>query len=96
MPKLNIPSPRFLSPQDEEHFFAWLGGIPGVGTVRGVGRELIVTVRSSISEQGLRELIALLSRYKLPMHGLALFASSRNKHWFCNPSSLWFKRVFPS
>ena len=85
----------YWSHGDESAFFRWLGSIPGVESVKGHGLELIVTLRSSrISSLALRELIALHTRYNLPMQSLAQFETAANKKWFRSKKAYWYSKVF--
>lgn len=87
---------RYYSAGDEAAFFEWLQSIPGVKSVRGIGRELHVTLRSSrISRESLREFVALYTRYKGNMSELAMFANPTNADWFSVPSAPWYKKIFP-
>jgi hypothetical protein len=96
MAHLLIPQGRacvYFSRKDEAAFFAWLKSIPGVVRVEGVGRRLVVTLRSArLSDSALRELIALHSRYRLPMRSLAQFETPKNRKWFRSP--YWYRKVF--
>src|SRR5205807_6379605 len=98
MAHLLIPQGRacvYFSPSDEAAFFAWLKSIPGVVRVEGVGRRLVVTLRSKrLSDVALRELIALHTRYKLPMRSLAQFETPKNRPWFRSPAMHWYRKVF--
>jgi hypothetical protein len=85
----------YWSHGDESAFFRWLESIPGVKSVKGQGLELIVTLRSSrISSLALRELIALHTRYNLPMQSLAQFETAANKKWFRSKKAHWYLKVF--
>lgn len=98
MPQLLVPQGRasvYWSRKDEAAFFSWLKSIPGVIRVRGVGRQLVVTLRSTrLSDRALRELIALHMRYRLPMRSLAQFESARNRSWFRSRQAYWHRKVF--
>jgi hypothetical protein len=94
MPVLVLKCPRFYSPEDERHFFGWLTDIAGVGTVRGIGRDLHVSLRSKLSQASLRELLSLYKRYGLPMAALAAFCNASNAHWFRAESAYWHRAVF--
>lgn len=85
----------YYSQRDEDAFFGWLQAIPGVISVRGLGRELHIRMRSKrVSAETLRELIALYERYKGDMSELMQFENSSNTAWFRDPKSYWYKRVF--
>src|SRR6266699_130725 len=98
MPQLLIPQGKtcvYYSRRDEDAFFAWLRAIPGVVSVRGIGRHLVVTLRSTrLSDRALRELIALHARYRLPMHSLAQFETRQNSSWFRSKETHWHRKVF--
>jgi len=98
MVHLIIPQGRALvyhSRRDEAAFFGWLRSIPGVLKVEGVGRQLGVTLRSKcLSDATLRELIALHTRYKLPMRSLVQFETSKNTSWFRSRHAHWYRKVF--
>ena len=95
MPQLMVAGPTFYSPEDEASFFSRLESIPGVSRVMGTGRNLEVTLHSSqLSEEALREMLALHQRYQLPMRGLAMFLSFENESWFAAPEAYWHDAVF--
>lgn len=79
------------SPLDETHLFKWAQEIPCF--VRWDGDTLVVRSRR-ISRASLRELLALFSRYDIPMAQLAQFKSSKNAVWFAAPNKYWHKEVF--
>ena len=85
----------YWSHGDELAFSRWLESIPGVKSVKGEGQELSVTLRSSrISAVALRELIALHTRYNLPMGSLAQFETATNRKWFRSKNAYWYPKVF--
>ena len=90
MVHLDCSHVRFGSQLDEKHLFEWAMEI--VGFVRWQQQTLVV--RSHLSEASLRDLLALFSRYEIPMGQLAQFLNSRNKRWFGAPNTYWHKRVF--
>ena len=91
MVRLDCSGITFGSQLDEKHLFEWASEISCV--VRWEQDTLIV--RSlRISESGLRDLLALFSRYNIPMTQLAQFQSNTNKGWFTQPNTYWHKRVF--
>ncbi len=88
---------RYYSPTDEAAFFGWLKSIPGVVSVEGKGRELVIRLRSSrLSASALREFIALYARYGGNMKELGQFERPSNASWFRSPEAYWFKKVFGS
>jgi hypothetical protein len=80
----------FGSQLDEKHLFEWAVEIPGV--LRWEQDTLVV--RSRISQASLYDLLALFSRYKIPMRQLAQFESAANSAWFRDPGKYWNKQVF--
>ncbi len=80
----------FGSQLDEKHLFDWAMEIPGV--MRWEQDSLVV--RNELSQPSLRELLALFSRYQLPMAQLAQFRTRRNEDWFAAPQAYWHARVF--
>lgn len=95
MPTLLIKERTYYSQRDEDAFFAWLQAIPGVVKVVGTPEGLVVTLRSRrLSENALRDMLALHFRYGLPMRALAQFETTENSSWFRKPTMYWHKRVF--
>ena len=70
--------------------FSWATDIPGV---EGWDRDQLA-VREEIPEEGLRELLALFHRYKIPMVQLQQFESAQNKGWLRNPNSYWHREMY--
>ena len=95
MPILACKRVRYGSQGDETAFFEWIGRISCVTKFEGSGDTLYLHVaRSRISDENLRELIALFSRYRVPMKQLAQFETPRNRTWFTRPGMYWFARVW--
>jgi hypothetical protein len=80
----------FGSQLDEKHLFEWAVEIPGV--LRW--EQDMLVVKSRLSEASLRDLLALFSRYEIPMKQLAQFATPSNAKWFKTSDKYWHKRVF--
>lgn len=66
---LDCSGVHFGSPLDEKHLFEWAMEISGV--LRWEKDTLVV--RNNLSQGSLRDLLALFSRYQLPMAQLAQF-----------------------
>jgi hypothetical protein len=96
MPKeLIIQQSHFYSYQDEKHFFDWLESIDGVKRVIGGPEGLSVQLkRNGLNRQDLYDLIALLMRYGVDMHGLKDFVTPRNRAWLTNRSACWYTKIF--
>jgi hypothetical protein len=91
MPKIDTSPIRYYSQLDEASFFEWVQKIPCVTSIAGG----FVQVKSTrISESDLRDLIAIMFRYKLPMSQLQQFCSTTNAHWFKSRGAYWYKSVF--
>lgn len=80
----------FGSQLDEDHLFHWAAEIPGF--MRWEQDTLVV--RSRLSEASLRDLLALFSRYEIPMRQLAQFETPKNDSWFRAPHMYWHAKVF--
>ena len=69
--------------------------IKAVRRIEGVRDSILLHVASRISQESLRDLIALFERYRIPrMSQLAQFLSSSNKSCFADPKIFWHKKVF--
>ena len=90
MVRLDCSGVWFGSQLDEKHFFHWAVEIPGV--LRW--EQDILVVRSRLSQASLRDLLALFSRYEIPMKQLAQFENDVNREWFTAPHMYWYGRVF--
>lgn len=88
----------FYSGTDEDMFFAWIKKIPSITKFDGAGDELYLHINNNaISDDDLRELIALFYRYKIDMTQLRIFLNDSNKEWFeGKPRGYWYKKVFAS
>jgi hypothetical protein len=90
MVRLDCSGIRFGSQLDEKHLFTWAAEIPGF--LRWEQDTLVM--RSRLSEASLRDVLALFSRYGIPMAQLARFLNSKNERWFTAPHMYWYKQVF--
>jgi len=87
---LDCSGVHFGSQLDEKHLFEWALEIPGI--LRWEQDTLVV--RKNLSQASLRDLLALFSRYQLPMAQLAQFRTTKNEIWFAAPQMYWHTRVF--
>jgi hypothetical protein len=72
----------FYSQGDEDRFFEGLHRLRAVRSARGIGKELIVEMDvRRLSQSDLRELIALLRRYRIPRKPLAALAKMERFSW---------------
>jgi hypothetical protein len=84
----------YYSSGDERAFFEWLRSIACIKDTKGIGRELIISLARTPSDDELRELIGLFYRYNIDMHQLAAFVSDANQIWLRKADSYWFERMF--
>jgi len=91
MIRLDCSGVTFGSQLDEQHLFEWAMQIRGVLRWE---QDTLVVKSLNISQASLRDLIALFSRYQIPMRQLAQFRNTRNEAWFAAPQMYWHTRVF--
>src|SRR5262245_15884223 len=89
------PDGPYNSPGDERAFFEWIARISCIGRFWGSGSALHIEIKKCrISDECLRELLALFSRYDIAMAQLAQFETKSNRKWFRNEAAYWFRPVF--
>jgi hypothetical protein len=89
-----VRGPVYFSPGDEKAFFDWLLSIPCVETVDGEGYDVHIRLKRPPGNSDLRELIAVLFRYRMNMQPLAAFRTTRNMAWFDDRAKFWHSGVF--
>lgn len=96
MPKLHCKRVVFYAKGDEAAFFRWVEKINCISRCEGVSDSIVLHVKTTrISDENLRELLALFHRYKICMIELQQFLSERNQCWFFeNEKAFWHKKVF--
>ena len=91
MIKIDTSPIRYFSQLDEASFFAWARRIPCVTSVN----QGFLHVRSKrLAESDLRDLIAIMHRYRMPMAQLRQFLNDRNEYWFNDSNTYWHREVF--
>ena len=91
MIKIDTSPVRYLSYLDEKSFFEWAQEIPCVKSIDGG----VFHIRSKrLSESDLRDLIAIMYRYKMSMKQLQQFCNAKNEHWFKAKKMYWYGAVF--
>jgi hypothetical protein len=86
---------RFYHQSDERAFFEWLSRIPCVERYEGDGhRGLVVYLKRRPGKDDLRQLLALCRRYGVDMRQLAKFETAKNRDWFRDPETFWYRGVF--
>lgn len=91
MVRLKCSMTLYYSPLDEKHMFEWAKELSCF--IDWDGDTLVVRSRR-ISQEALRDLLALFRRYEIPMDQLAQFENATNRHWFRAPTAYWYKFVF--
>ena len=93
--KLVCKQTRFYSLKDENAFFEWIKKIKDIKYIDAVGDELHLYLSSTISDDGLRDILALFFRYKINMKQLSKFLNIHNKSWFYDgEKGYWYDNVF--
>lgn len=88
--KLMIDLNSFYSAGDEHRFFQGLDDNAAVSGYRGIARQLEVSiVLKRLNRDTLRELIALLYRYQIPLIPLAPLAKSTRFAWVEDERWYW-------
>lgn len=80
--ELIVRGPTYFSQRDETAFFDWLHSLPCVAGVRGHLRDLHICLKRPATITDLRELSALLRRYRMSLAALETLRTSRNAKWF--------------
>lgn len=89
--RLSCGGTRFGSCLDEKHLFTWAEEL---SCFERWDSDTMVLRTGDISEEELRELLALFWRYRIPMRQLAQFETDSNRHWFSSPTTYWYGQVF--
>lgn len=87
-------SVSYYDPNDESAFFGWLDKIPIVESYRGIGCDLLITLKRKPNKNDLQELIAFFTRYEIDLVQLARFETKSNRGWLRNPDAYWHGRMF--
>lgn len=82
---------KFHSYLDEEAFFEWAMKIH---CVDNMDKGYFHIKSKRLSKSDLYDLIAIMTRYQLPMKELQQFCNSKNEHWFKNKDMYWYQSVF--
>lgn len=91
MVRLDCSGVTFGSQLDERYLFEWVMQISGA--VRWE-QDTLVMKSLNVSQASLRDLLALFSRYHIPMKQLAQFRNPKNESWFAAPQMYWHTQVF--
>jgi hypothetical protein len=99
--EISVVGPFYFSDHDEKSFFTWLETIPcvksfqdGIYDCKSESSTLVLRVSAQIDNISLRELVAIMKRYRLDMSMLRQFRTKDNEKWFAKKSSYWHDDVF--
>ena len=86
----------YYSYRDEDIFFEWISRIKCIIKFDGIRDELYLYIKNKrLSNENLRDLLALFYRYKIDMKQLKIFLNKNNKKWFYdNKKAYWHRKVF--
>jgi hypothetical protein len=86
---------RYYSQHDEDVFFQWLDSIACVEGYRGHLRTLYIRIAEDIlTEEEVREFVALYHRYNLDMTSLIALDLPRFASWFHDKTKFWHDKIF--
>ena len=93
--EIDISRLWFYSDLDEDSMFEWLSRIGSVGTIKGVGTNLLVSVDvTKLDKIQMKEFLSLFRRYGLDMDALVDLIKPDFMDWIDDPKSKWHKRIF--
>ncbi|HAD09288.1 MAG TPA: hypothetical protein DCF62_07405 [Porticoccaceae bacterium] len=81
----------YYSQLDEDHFFAWAQEIP---CIKSIDCGYLHIQESEVDEQAMRDLLAILERYRLSAKPLAALCTPENESWFKDKDKFWYQDVF--
>ncbi|KQU74581.1 MULTISPECIES: hypothetical protein [unclassified Rhizobacter] len=92
---LKVELGSFYSRGDERRLFEGFKEIAAIRDVKGVGRELMLEIElAALSKEALRELLALLWRYEIPLAPLRAFAEKKKFSWLNDARGYWHSDMF--
>lgn len=91
MIKIDTQPVVYFSQLDEDHFFTWAQEIDCITSIE---MGYLHIDPEKINEATLRDVLALLERYKLSAKSLTALCNSKNEIWFKNPQAFWYQAVF--
>lgn len=92
---IEIALGRFYSQGDERRLFQGLNEIGPVKSVKGAGVNLIISLEMrSLSKNTLKELMALLHRYAIPLAPFYFLAEGKRFAWLNDERAYWHKSLF--
>jgi len=86
---------RFYSRGDERRLFQGLNDISAIENIQGVGKNLLLTIKvNSLNKGSMRELLALLWRYGIPLMPLRSLAEKTKFSWLNDEQGYWYGSMF--
>jgi hypothetical protein len=94
---LQISLSSFYSQGDERRLFQGFKEIAAIRSVQGVGRDLLLDIEvAALNKEAMRELLALLWRYEIPLSPLRVFAEKKKYAWLNDSQGYWHSAMFKS
>jgi hypothetical protein len=85
----------FYSKGDERRLFMGFKEIAAIRSVQGVGRDLLLDIEvARLNQDAMRELLALLWRYGIPIAPLRSFAERKKFSWLNDSQGYWYSAMF--
>jgi hypothetical protein len=92
---LQLALSSFYSRGDERRLFQGFEEIAAIRNVQGVGRDLLLDIQvAALSKEAMRELLALLWRYEIPLAPLRIFAEKKKFDWLNDSQGYWHSAMF--
>jgi len=86
--KIDTTGVHYFSQLDENHFFQWAQQIP---CIKSVDQGILHIDTQFVSDEALRELLALFTRFGLSIEPLRVLVDSSSESWFNEPEMYWNK-----
>src|SRR5450830_749147 len=85
----------FYHKKDEYRLFRAFEENKAVTKVEGAGVNLIISIEmKKLNKEELKDLIALLFRYQIPLAPFYLLADRKRFSWLNDPTKYWFDSLF--
>jgi hypothetical protein len=92
---LEIALGSFYSRGDERRLFVGFKEISAIRSVKGVHRDLLLDIEvAALNKEAMRELLALLRRYEIPLAPLRVFAKKNKFAWLNDEQGYWHNEMF--
>ncbi|MFL9948566.1 hypothetical protein PQR68_21495 [Paraburkholderia agricolaris] len=93
--QIEIRLSSFYSLGDERRFFKTLEEVAAIKHIQGVGRGLLIDIDLRyLSEDALRDMIALFWRYGIVLVPLQALATRKRFAWLSDEQAYWHKSMF--